>query len=113
MNDSETRQDFRWVEFRKNRFLFFFLWLAWIPIAYLLVVLLNLFLPENAVTVGMLIVFFVYGVFLLKAYWSYKGFLCPQCGKRFLHKEGSIWTRLGATRCMNCGVRVPKKTGKQ
>ena len=89
----------------------FFLWLAWVPIAYIVFVLLNLFLPETPVTVIMLIVFFVYGACWLKASWSYLRFVCPQCGKRFLRKEGSVWgERWGAKRCMNCGAQVPKKT---
>lgn len=64
MNDREVKQDFRWVEFRKNRFLYFFLSLAWVPVAYIIFVLLKLFLPETVVTVIMLIFLFVYG-----AYW--------------------------------------------
>jgi predicted RNA-binding Zn-ribbon protein involved in translation (DUF1610 family) len=111
MNKSETKGDFRWVEFRKSRFQFFFLWLAWVPVAYIIFRLLNFFLPETAVTVIMLIFFFVYGGYWwFKAYKGYTGFLCPQCGKRFLCKEGSFWgTRLGAKRCMNCGAQIPKK----
>jgi len=109
---TEIKQDFRWVEFRRNRFLFFFLLLAWVPIAYIIFVLLNLFLPETAVTVIMLIVLFVYdGYWWFKAYKGYTRFLCPQCGKRFLSKERSFWgTRLEAKCCMNCGAEIPKRS---
>ena len=82
MNDRKAKEDFRWVAFRKNRFLFFFLWLALVPIAYIIFVLLNLFLPETAVTVIMLILLLVYGAYWLKAIWLYTFFVCPQCGKR-------------------------------
>ena len=110
MDDSEVTHDYRWAVFRKNRFLFFFLWLAWVPIGAIIAVFLNRFLPTTATTVIMLIVFFVYGGYWIKAYQSYTGFLCPQCGKRFLCKEGSFGgTRLGAKRCMTCGAQIPKK----
>jgi len=90
----------------------FFLLLAWVPIAYIIFVLLNLFLPETAVTVIMLIVLFVYdGYWWFKAYKGYTRFLCPQCGKRFLSKERSFWgTRLEAKCCMNCGAEIPKRS---
>jgi predicted RNA-binding Zn-ribbon protein involved in translation (DUF1610 family) len=110
MNDSGLKQDFRWAAFRKNRFLFFFLLLAWVPIAYIIFLLLKLFLPETAITIIMLIVFFVYGAYWFKARQSYRSFVCPQCGKSFLRKEGSFWgTRWGAKSCMNCGAQIPKK----
>ena len=96
--------------FDQNRFLFFSLWLAWVPVTYIIVVLLKLFLPETAVGVITIIYIGLYGAFWLKAMFSYTLFLCPRCGKGFLWKGGSIggiWgPRLGATRCMNCGVQV-------
>lgn len=61
MNDGDVRQDFRGAAFRKNRFLFFSLWLACVPVTYVIVVLLKLFLPETAVNVITIIYISFYG----------------------------------------------------
>ncbi len=113
MNDSDVRGNFRdiWDVFRKKRFLFFFLWFAFFPITIIVIALLRLILPETEANAITIIYIGVYSAFWLKAMFSYTSFRCPRCGERFLKKQGSIWgLRLGATRCMNCGVRVHRKT---